>query len=136
MTRFIEGESRTQTTLFPECLEDYVDEENPVRLIDFFVDELPLTRLGFEGMKPKATGRPAYHPTLMLKLYIYGYLNRIQSTRRLEQEAGRNIELMWLLGRLQPDFKTIAIFRRSNGKAIRKVCTDFVKLCRKLDLFS
>lgn len=136
MTRFIEGESRTQTTLFPERLEDYVDEENPVRFIDCFVDELPLSRLGFEGMNPKATGRPAYHPTLMLKLYIYGYLNRIQSTRRLEREAGRNIELMWLLGRLQPDFKTIANFRRHNGKAICKVCAEFVALCRKMDLFN
>jgi transposase len=136
MPRFIEGEPRTQATLFPERIEDYIDEDNPVRFIDFFVDGLYLEQLGFHGMKPKETGRPAYHPATMLKLYIYGYLNRIQSTRRLEREAGRNIELMWLLGRLRPDFKTIANFRRSNGKAIRQVCAEFIGLCRKLDLFS
>ena len=136
MPRFVEGVPRTQSTLFPERLEDYIDEENPVRAIDAFVDALDLEQLGFQGMQPKATGRPAYHPAIMLKLYVYGYLNRIQSTRRLERETGRNIELMWLLGRLQPDFKTIADFRRSNGRAIRKVCAEFVGLCRKLDLFS
>ena len=136
MPRFVEGEPRTQATLFPERIEDYIDEEDPVRFIDAFVDGLKLEQLGFYGMNPKATGRPAYHPSTMLKLYIYGYLNRIQSTRRLERETGRNIELMWLLGRLRPDFKTIANFRRSNGKAIRKVCAEFVGLCRKLDLFS
>jgi len=136
MPRFIEAESRSQTTLFPERLEDYIDENNPVRAIEAFVDALDLENIGFQGMNPKATGRPAYHPSTMLKLYIYGYLNRIQSTRRLERETGRNLELMWLLGRLHPDFKTIANFRRSNGKAIQKVCTEFVKLCRKLDLFS
>jgi len=136
MPRFVEGEPRTQATLFPERIEDYIDEDNPVRAIDAFVDALDLEQLGFQGMNPKATGRPAYHPSTMLKLYIYGYLNRIQSTRRLEREAGRNIEMMWLLGRLRPDFKTIANFRRSNGKAIRKVCAEFVGLCRKLDLFS
>ena len=136
MTRFIEGECRTQATLFPKRIEDYIDEENPVRFIDYFVDGLPLAGLGFEGVNPKATGRPAYHPAVMLKLYLYGYLNRIQSTRRLEREAGRNIEMMWLLGRLQPDFKTIANFRRHHGKAIRKVCAEFVVLCRKMDLFS
>lgn len=136
MPRFIEGECRIQTTLFPERLEDYIDEENQIRFVDFFVDELPLERLGFAGVLPKATGRPAYHPRLMLKLYIYGYLNRIQSSRRLEREAGRNIELMWLLGRLQPDFKTIANFRRHNGKAIRKACAEFIALCRKMNMFS
>ena len=136
MPRFIEGEPRTQSTLFPERIEDYIDEDNPVRAIEAFVDALNLEQLGFQGMIPKETGRPAYHPSTMLKLYIYGYLNRIQSTRRLERETGRNIELMWLLGRLKPDFKTIANFRRSNGKAIRKVCAEFIGLCRKLDLFS
>jgi transposase len=136
MTRFIQGEPRTQTTLFPERLEDYIREDNPVRVIEAFVDELGLEALGFQGMIPKATGRPAYHPSTMLKLYIYGYLNRIQSTRRLEREAGRNVELMWLLGRLTPDFKTIANFRRHNGKAIRKVCAQFVGLCRQLNLFN
>jgi transposase len=136
MTRFIKAESRAQTTLFPERIEDYIDEENPVRAVEAFVDMLDLEEIGFLGMTPKVTGRPAYHPSTMLKLYIYGYLNRIQSTRRLEQETGRNLELMWLLGRLQPDFKTIANFRRANGKAIGKVCSEFVQLCRKLDLFS
>lgn len=136
MTRFIKAESRAQATLFPERIEDYIDEENPVRAVEAFVDMLDLEEIGFLGMTPKVTGRPAYHPSTMLKLYIYGYLNRIQSTRRLEQETGRNLELMWLLGRLQPDFKTIANFRRANGKAIGKVCSEFVQLCRKLDLFS
>lgn len=136
MPRFVEGVPRTQSTLFPERLEDYIDEENPVRAIDAFVDALDLEQLGFQGMQPKATGRPAYHPAIMLKLYVYGYLNRIQSTRRLERETGRNIELMWLLGQLRPDFKTIANFRRGNGRAIRKVCAEFAGLCRKLDLFS
>ena len=136
MPRFVEGVPRTQATLFPERIEDYVDEDNPVRAIEAFVDALDLEQLGFHGMHPQATGRPAYHPSTMLKLYIYGYLNRIQSTRRLERETGRNIELMWMLGRLRPDFKTIANFRRSNGRAIRKVCVEFVGLCRKLDLFS
>ena len=136
MPRFVEGVPRTQATLFPERIEDFIDEDNPVRAIEAFVDALDLEQLGFQGMNPKATGRPAYHPSTMLKLYIYGYLNRIQSTRRLERETGRNIELMWMLGRLRPDFKTIANFRRSNGRAIRKVCAEFVGLCRKLDLFS
>lgn len=136
MSRFVEAEPRSQATLFPERVEDYIDEENPVRALDAFVDMLNLEGLGFSGMTPKATGRPAYHPSTMLKLYIYGYLNRVQSTRRLEKEAGRNLELMWLLGRLKPDFKTIANFRRANGSAIRKVCSQFTQLCRKLDLFS
>ena len=136
MKRFIEGEVRTQITLLPECLEDYVAEDNPVRVVEVFVNELDLGLLGFAGVDPAATGRPAYHPAVLLKLYIYGYLNRIQSSRRLEREAQRNVELMWLTGRLAPDFKTIADFRRDNGKAIRKVCRQFVLLCRKLDLFS
>jgi transposase len=136
MKRFIEGEARTQVTLLPECLDDYVAEENPVRVVDVFVDELDLGALGFEGVDPAATGRPAYHPAVLLKIYIYGYLNRIQSSRRLEREAERNVELMWLTGRLAPDFKTIADFRKDNGKAIRSVCRQFVVLCRNLNLFS
>jgi len=135
MSGFIEGEDRNQATLFPERIDDYIPEESSVRVIDVFVDELDLSGLGFKTM-PEATGRPGYHPALMLKLYIYGYLNRIQSSRRLEQEANRNVELMWLLGRLAPDFKTIADFRRNNGEAIRLVCREFVMLCRKLELFS
>ena len=136
MKRFIEGEERTQISLMPECLEDYVAEDNPVRVVEVFVNELDLGMLGFDGVDAAETGRPAYHPAVLLKLYIYGYLNRIQSSRRLEREAQRNVELMWLIGRLAPDFKTIADFRRDNGKAIRKVCQQFVLLCRKLDLFS
>lgn len=136
MKRFIEGESRTQVTLLPECLDDYITEENPVRVVDVFVDELDLKALGFEGANPATTGRPAYHPAVLLKIYIYGYLNRIQSSRRLEREAERNVELMWLAGRLASDFKTIADFRRDNGKAIRSVCRQFVVLCRNLNLFS
>ena len=136
MKRFVEGEDRRQATLLPDCLEDYVSEDNPVRIIEAFIDELDLKALGFEGVAPKATGRPAYHPATLLKLYLYGYLNRIQSSRRLERESQRNIELMWLTGRLMPDFKTIADFRRSNGPAIRAACTQFVALCRKLNLFT
>jgi transposase len=135
MSGFIEGESRTQATMFPERIDEYVAEENTVRVIGVFVDELDLSGLGFKTV-PEATGRPAYHPAIMLKLYIYGYLNRIQSSRRLEREAGRNVEMMWLLGRLAPDFKTMADFRRNNGEAIRLVCREFVMLCRKLNLFS
>ncbi len=134
MTDFIEGEVRTQATLFPERLDDYITEENVVRVIDVFIDNLALSELGFKTI-PATTGRPAYHPGTMLKLYVYGYLNRIQSSRRLEREAGRNVELMWLLGRLAPDFKTIADFRKDNPKGIRLVCRDFVLICRKLDLF-
>jgi transposase len=136
MKRFIEGESRTQSTLLPECLDDYIAETNPVRVVDVFVDELDLGKQGFEGVEPAATGRPAYHPAVLLKLYIYGYLNRIQSSRRLEKESQRNVELMWLTGRLMPDFKTIASFRKDNGKAIRNVCRQFVVLCQQLGLFS
>ena len=136
MKRFIQGECRTQSILLPEALDDYVTETNPVRVVDVFVDELDLGKLGFEGVKPSATGRPGYHPSVLLKLYIYGYLNRVQSSRRLEKEAHRNVELMWLTGRLMPDFKTIADFRKDNGKAIRSACRQFVVLCQKLGLFS
>jgi transposase len=120
----------------PECLDDFIDESNPVRVIDAFVDALDLSDLGFDGMEPAATGRPAYHPSTLLKLYIYGYLNRVQSSRRLEREAGRNLEAMWLLGRLVPDHKTIADFRKDNGPGIRKVCTRFVELCREMGLLT
>ena len=136
MKRFIQGEDRTQSTLLPELLDDYIAEANPVRVVDVYVDELDLAKLGFEGVDPAATGRPAYHPAVLLKIYIYGYLNRIQSSRRLEKEAGRNVELMWLTGRLAPDFKTIANFRKDNGKAIRSVCKQFIVLCQQLGLFS
>lgn len=136
MKRFIQGECRTQSTLLPEQLDDYVSDTNPVRVVDVFVDELDLGKLGFEGVEPAATGRPAYHPASLLKIYIYGYLNRVQSSRRLEKEAQRNVELMWLTGRLMPDFKTIADFRKDNGKAIRRVCRQFVVLCQELGLFS
>src|SRR6267143_2060627 len=136
MHRFIDGEDRMQQTLLPNSLEDYVSEENPVRVIEVFIDELDLMALGFSGMTPVATGRPAYHPSTLLKIYLYGYLNRLQSSRRLEPEAQRNIELMWLTGRLAPDFKTIADFRRNNGAAIRAVCGQFVELCRRLKLFT
>ena len=136
MKRFIEGAERSQVTLLPECLDDYIAEDNPVRVVDAYVEELDLQELGFEGAEPAATGRPAYHPAVLLKIYIYGYLNRIQSSRRLEREAQRNVELMWLTGRLAPDFKTIADFRRDNGPGIRNVCRRFIELCRDLKLFS
>ena len=135
MTGFIQGENRSQATLFPERLDDYVSEESAVRVIDVFIDELDLSGLGFRT-QPKDTGRPAYHPATMLKLFVYGYLNRVQSSRRLEREAQRNVELMWLTGRLAPDFKTIADFRKDNGTAIRLVCRQFVMVCRNLDLFA
>jgi transposase len=136
MKRFVEGEDRLQIVLLPHCLDDYVTENNPVRVIEAFVDELDLTTLGFEGVVPEATGRPAYHPATLLKIYVYGYLNRVQSSRRLERETQRNVEVMWLTGRLTPDFKTIADFRKDNGPAIRATCRQFVMLCRQLDLFS
>ena len=136
MRRFVEGADRGQRTLLPECLEDWVDDNNPVRVIDAFVDALNLAELGFDGVEPEATGRPSYHPAVLLRLYIYGYLNRVQSSRRLEREAGRNLEVMWLLGRLVPDHKTIADFRKDNGRAIRKVCARFVELCRQLGLLA
>jgi transposase len=136
MKRFVEGVDRGQSTLLPECLDDWIDENNPVRVIDAFVEALDLAGLGFGGVEPEATGRPSYHPSVLLKLYIYGYLNRVQSSRRLEREAGRNFEAMWLLGRLVPDHKTVADFRKDNGPAIRKVCARFVELCRELGLLA
>ena len=136
MKRFVAGADRSQSTLLPECLDDFIDESNPVRVIDAFVDALNLADLGFDGVEPAATGRPSYHPSINLKLYIYGYLNRVQSSRRLEREAGRNVEVMWLLGRLVPDHKTIADFRKDNGRAIRKVCARFVELCREMGLLT
>jgi transposase len=136
MKRFVVGADRGQSTLLPECLDDFIAESNPVRVIDAFVDALDLAELGFDGVEPAATGRPAYHPSVLLKLYIYGYLNRVQSSRRLEREAGRNLEVMWLLGRLVPDDKVIADFRKDNGRAIRKVCARFVDLCREMGLLT
>jgi transposase len=136
MKGFVQGVDRQQTTLLPECLDDWVDGSNPVRAVDVFVDALQLRELGFDSATPAATGRPAYHPSPMLKLYIYGYLNRVQSSRRLEREAGRNLEVMWLTGRLAPDRKTIADFRKDNGPAIKKVCAQFVALCRKMGLLA
>jgi transposase len=136
MKRFVEGADRFQSTLFAERLDVYIADDNPVRVIEVFVDALDLHRLGFDGIEPEATGRPAYHPATLLKIYIYGYLNRIQSSRRLERETQRNIELIWLTRRLMPDFKTIADFRKDNGPAIRSTCREFVVLCRRLELFS
>jgi transposase len=134
MSGFIEGENRFQSTLFPERVDDYVEEDSVVRVIDVFIDRLDISGLGFKA-EPAETGRPGYHPRTMLKIYVYGYLNQVHSSRRLEREAGRNVELMWLSGRLAPDFKTIANFRKDNGEAIRLVCREFVMLCRKLNLF-
>src|SRR5262244_1823177 len=134
MRRFIEEVDRGQWTLLPECLDDFIDEDNPVRVINVFVDEIDLAEMNFDGIEPAATGRPSYHPSVLLKLYVYGYLNRVQSSRRLEREAGRNVEVMWLLGRLAPDHKTIADFRKDNGRALRKVCARFVELCREMGL--
>jgi transposase len=136
MKRFVEGVDRNQSTMFPDRLEDWIGDDNPVQVIDVFVDALDLGGLGFDRVAPRATGRPGYHPSVLLKLYIYGYLNRVQSSRRLEREAGRNVEVMWLTGRLVPDHKTIADFRKNNGQAIRAVCREFVVLCRRLDLFT
>jgi len=136
MRRFVEGMDRSQSTLFPECLEDWIAADNPVRVIDVFVDELDLGALGFGGVEPEVTGRPSYHPSVLLKLYIYGYLNWVQSSRRLEREALRNVEVMWLLGRLAADHKTIADFRKDNGRAIRQVCVRFVELCRTMGLLT
>lgn len=136
MSRLIAEADRSQGTLLPESIDEYVSEENPVRVIDAFVEALDLASLGFDGVEPKATGRPAYHPATMLKIYLYGYLNRIQSSRRLEQEARRNLELMWLVGRLAPDFKTLADFRSANAPAIKNVCREFIVLCRRWNLFT
>jgi transposase len=136
MKRFVDGVDRGQSTLFPQCLEDWINEDNPVRVIDVFVEELDLAELGFGRVDPKVTGRPSYHPSVLLKLYIYGYLNRVQSSRRLEREAGRNVEVMWLTSRLVPDHKTIADFRKDNGQAIGQVCSRFIALCRMMGLFT
>src|SRR5499427_3099805 len=134
--RFVEGRDRAQLILLPECLDDFVGEDNPVRVVDAFIEELDLAVLGFAGVVPEVTGRPSYHPATLLKIYLYGYLNQVQSSRRLERETRRNLEVMWLTGRLTPDFKTIADFRRDNGLAIRAVCSQFVALCRRLDLLT
>lgn len=136
MSRFVEGEDRAQQAFLPASLDDYVAEENPVRVVDVFIDELDLAALGFAGVRPASTGRPAYHPSTLLRIYLYGYLNRIQSSRRLEREAVRNVEVMWLTGRLAPDFKTIADFRQENGPAIQAVCSQFIDVCRELGLFA
>ena len=136
MRRFIEGADRDQSTLLPECLDDWVGESNPVRVVDAFVEALDLDGMGFEDIEPSATGRPGYHPAALLKLYIYGYLNRIQSSRWLEREARRNLEVIWLLQRLSPDDKTIADFRRDNSRGIKKVCAKFVELCRRMGLLT
>jgi len=136
MKRFIEGENRFQSTLFPESLDDYIAEDNAVRVVDAFVNKLDLKQLGFDRAEPSATGRPGYQPATLLKIYVYGYLNRLQSSRRLERESHRNVELIWLTGRLMPDFKTIADFRKDNRQAIRRVCMEFVGVCRELKLFS
>jgi transposase len=136
MSGFVEGIDRSQSSLFPAELEDYVAEDNLVRAVDAFVEGLDLGKLGFGRFAPLERGRPCYHPATLLKIYIYGYLNRVPSSRRLERECQRNIELIWLTGHLAPDFKTIADFRKDNGKAIREVCSTFVALCRKLDLLS
>jgi len=135
MSGFIVGDDRTRATLFPERLDDYIAEDSAVRVIDVFIDDLDISSLGFKT-EPSDTGRPGYHPRIMLKIYVYRYLNRVQSSRRLEREAQRNVELMWLTGRLAPDFKTIADFRKDNGAAIRLVCREFVMLCKKLNLFA
>ena len=135
MKRFIEGENRFQSTLFPESLEDYIADDNPVRVIDAFVDGLDLKQLGFDRAEPSETGRPGYEPALMLKIYVYGYLNRLTTTRVLEQETHRNVDLIWLTGRLMPNYKTIGEFRRLNRKAVRRVCAEFVGICRELKLF-
>src|SRR5262245_61408504 len=136
MAGFVAGTDRGQATLLPECLDDWVDDSNPVRVIDAFVEMLDLRALGFTSVDPADTGRPAYHPSIHLKLYIYGYLNRVHSSRRLEREAGRNVEVMWLLGRLAPDFKTVADFRKDNGPAIKKVSARFVEVCREMGLLA
>jgi transposase len=135
MSRFVEGEDRRQPTLLPSCLDDDVGEDDPARVIDVFVDELDLRDLGF-AVTPAVTGRPAYHPATLLKLYVYGYLNRVPSSRRLEREAGRNVEVMWLTGKLAPDHKTIANFRKDHGAAIQAACAHFVVLCRQIGLFT
>ncbi len=132
MSGFIEGVDRGQATLFPDRLEDWICEDNPVRVIDLFVEEIDLEQIGFRRIAPARTGRPGYHPSVLLKLFIYGYLNRVPSCCALEREAGRNVEVIWLTGRLAPDHKTIADFRRDNGPAIRQTCAQFIQLCRRV----
>lgn len=132
---YIEGEDRKQRLLFPEVLDDYIGEENAIRFIDVFIEKLDLSEMGFQRAISKETGRPPYDPGDLLRLYVYGYLNRTRSSRQLEKEAGRNVELMWLMRRLRPDFKTIADFRRDNHQAIRKVCREFTLWCKRLELF-
>ena len=132
---YIEGEDRKQTVLFPEVLDDYISEENPVRFIDVFIEGLDLSGMGFQKAIPKDTGRPPYDPGDLLRLYVYGYLNRTRSSRRLETEAGRNVEVMWLMRKLRPDFKTIADFRKDNAQGIKKVCREFTLWCKRLELF-
>ena len=136
MKRFIEDEDRHQSSLFPERLDEYIADDNPVRVIDVFVDELDLAELGFASVVPHQTGRPGYHPSALLKIYVYGYLNRIQSSRRLERETQRNVEMMWLTRRLMPDFKTISDFRKNNGPAIQQTCREFIELCHHMKLFT
>ena len=136
MKRFIAGESRQQITLRPDCLDDYIAADNPIRLVEVFVGKLDLGAFGFAGAMPAATGRPAYHPAMLLNIYLYGYLNRVPSSRRMERETQRNVELIWLTGRLAADFKTLADFRKDNGSAIQAACSQLVVLCRRLNLFS
>src|SRR3982074_3814890 len=136
MQGFVQGADRQQTTLLPECLDDWVDEGNSIRAVDVFVDALELRGLGFDGVDPAAPRRPAYHPSPMLKLYIYGYLNRVQSSRRLERAAGRNLEVMWLTGRLVPDHKTLADFRKDKWTALWRIRASDVGLCRKMGLLA
>ena len=132
---YIEGQDRKQAVLFPEILEDYISEENPVRFIDVFIEGLDLSEMGFGRAVPKETGRPPYDPGDLLRLYVYGYLNRTRSSRQLEREAGRNVEVMWLMRELRPDFKTIADFRKDNAQGIKKVCREFTLWCKRLELF-
>lgn len=132
---YIEGSDRDQQVLFPEVLDEYVGAENPVRFLDAFVASLDLAGLGFQRATPSEIGRPAYHPGDLLRLYLYGYLHRLRSSRKLEQETHRNVELIWLLRRLRPDFKTIADFRRENPQGLKAVCREFTLLCKHLDLF-
>jgi transposase len=132
---YVLGEDRSQVVLFPECLDDYILPESPIRFVDAFVERLDLGELGFQKAEPKDMGRPAYHPGLLLRLYVYGYLNNIRSSRKLERETHRNVELMWLMGKLTPDHKTIADFRKDNLGPIKQVWREFSKLCKQLDLF-
>lgn len=134
--RHILGLSRDQITLFPESLDEYITDDNPVRFLDAFVNAMDLQNLSFKRALPEETGRPPYDPADLLKLYLYGYLNRIRSSRQMEREANRNVEVIWLIRRLAPDFKTIADFRRDNHKAIQQVCREFTLFCRNLELFS